>query len=117
MLVGLRWCIYVFFFSSRIRHTICALVTGVQTCALPIFHVGRSQGFIAHVHAAHVHRAHVHATHGVASARTRAHRTMVHPGHGPRTHSAHRSVRHSSHSHVIHAERRDRKSTRLNSSH
>src|SRR3546814_7638300 len=27
----------VFFFSSRRRHTICALVTGVQTCALPIF--------------------------------------------------------------------------------
>src|SRR3546814_6528654 len=25
------------FFSSRRRHTICALVTGVQTCALPIF--------------------------------------------------------------------------------
>src|SRR3546814_6108671 len=25
-------------FSSRIRHTRCALVTGVQTCALPIFH-------------------------------------------------------------------------------
>src|SRR3546814_3209679 len=24
-----------FFFSSRRRHTICALVTGVQTCALP----------------------------------------------------------------------------------
>src|SRR3546814_19836773 len=24
------------FFSSRIRHTSCALVTGVQTCALPI---------------------------------------------------------------------------------
>src|SRR3546814_2600007 len=30
MLVGL------FFFSSRRRHTRCALVTGVQTCALPI---------------------------------------------------------------------------------
>src|SRR3546814_10018655 len=29
MLVG-------FFFSSRRRHTRCALVTGVQTCALPI---------------------------------------------------------------------------------
>src|SRR3546814_17222261 len=29
--------IYVFFFSSRRRHTRCALVTGVQTCALPIF--------------------------------------------------------------------------------
>src|SRR3546814_8026738 len=26
----------VFFFSSRIRHTSCPLVTGVQTCALPI---------------------------------------------------------------------------------
>src|SRR3546814_4696108 len=36
-------CIYflyiflVFFFSSRRRHTRCALVTGVQTCALPIY--------------------------------------------------------------------------------
>src|SRR3546814_1786858 len=27
----------MFFFSSSGRHTICALVTGVQTCALPIF--------------------------------------------------------------------------------
>src|SRR3546814_5418131 len=27
---------FTFFFSSRIRHTRCALVTGVQTCALPI---------------------------------------------------------------------------------
>src|SRR3546814_9327822 len=26
----------MFVFSSRRRHTICALVTGVQTCALPI---------------------------------------------------------------------------------
>src|SRR3546814_8753280 len=31
MFVGL-----FFFFSSRRRHTSCALVTGVQTCALPI---------------------------------------------------------------------------------
>src|SRR3546814_6496035 len=29
-------CFLVFFFSSRGRHTRCALVTGVQTCALPI---------------------------------------------------------------------------------
>src|SRR3546814_14417912 len=33
--------LYIFvltvFFSSRRRHTRCALVTGVQTCALPIF--------------------------------------------------------------------------------
>src|SRR3546814_10000977 len=28
--------IVIFFFSSRRRHTRCALVTGVQTCALPI---------------------------------------------------------------------------------
>src|SRR3546814_1581035 len=35
-------CLYCaftfFFFSSRRRHTSCALVTGVQTCALPICH-------------------------------------------------------------------------------
>src|SRR3546814_9962208 len=31
------WCVIsFFFFSSRRRHTRCALVTGVQTCALPI---------------------------------------------------------------------------------
>src|SRR3546814_8797170 len=30
-------CFFVFFFSSRRRHTRCALVTGVQTCALPIY--------------------------------------------------------------------------------
>src|SRR3546814_17832482 len=28
--------ILIFFFSSRRRHTRCALVTGVQTCSLPI---------------------------------------------------------------------------------
>src|SRR3546814_9698757 len=31
----MRLCV-VFFFSSGRRHTRCALVTGVQTCALPI---------------------------------------------------------------------------------
>src|SRR3546814_5313211 len=44
-----------FFFSSRRRHTICALVTGVQTCALPIliaasgvdFRIGGSRAFYA----------------------------------------------------------------------
>src|SRR3546814_8464672 len=29
-------CVVVVFFSGRRRHTRCALVTGVQTCALPI---------------------------------------------------------------------------------
>src|SRR3546814_5635760 len=36
----LLYAVYVFlcfFFSSRRRHTRCALVTGVQTCALPIY--------------------------------------------------------------------------------
>src|SRR3546814_3609354 len=35
-------CYYIvfFFFSSRRRHTRCALVTGVQTCALPISRPG-----------------------------------------------------------------------------
>src|SRR3546814_5650308 len=33
-----------FFFSSRRRHTRCALVTGVQTCALPIWSHRRTPG-------------------------------------------------------------------------
>src|SRR3546814_3859385 len=37
----------VFFFSSRRRHTRCALVTGVQTCALPISAVPRAPRPIA----------------------------------------------------------------------
>src|SRR3546814_7588773 len=41
MIRAFIWCNewsleFVFFFSSRRRHTRCALVTGVQTCALPI---------------------------------------------------------------------------------
>src|SRR3546814_537570 len=38
MCVNLSYCsLLLFFFSSRRTHTSCALVTGVQTCALPIF--------------------------------------------------------------------------------
>src|SRR3546814_2272916 len=36
--------IFIFFFSSRRRHTSCALVTGVQTCALPILPTGVFDG-------------------------------------------------------------------------
>src|SRR3546814_3871955 len=32
-----HFAVVFFFFSSRRRHTRCALVNGVQTCALPIF--------------------------------------------------------------------------------
>src|SRR3546814_2318028 len=36
--------VFLFFlFSSRRRHTICALVTGVQTCALPIWRTARAR--------------------------------------------------------------------------
>src|SRR3546814_11710319 len=34
--MSLCYIVLLFFFSSRRRHTRCALVTGVQTCALPI---------------------------------------------------------------------------------
>src|SRR3546814_6149769 len=36
MIVVYSLC-FLIFFSSRVRHTIYALVTGVQTCALPIY--------------------------------------------------------------------------------
>src|SRR3546814_1297248 len=36
MVVYMSSSVLFFFFSSRRRHTRCALVTGVQTCALPI---------------------------------------------------------------------------------
>src|SRR3546814_1703428 len=36
--------VMLFFFSSRRRHTRCALVTGVQTCALPIYLCRRRGG-------------------------------------------------------------------------
>src|SRR3546814_5311213 len=39
------------FFSSRRRHTRCALVTGVQTCALPILR--RTRGFVAEAYLEH----------------------------------------------------------------
>src|SRR3546814_5596192 len=36
----------LFFFSSRRRHTRCALVTGVQTCALPILAAHASESWV-----------------------------------------------------------------------
>src|SRR3546814_20351040 len=36
IIILLDFTFLIFFFSSRRRHTRCALVTGVQTCALPI---------------------------------------------------------------------------------
>src|SRR3546814_18854510 len=53
MFLSLRLCfrdlffcfLLCFFFSSRRRHTRCALVTGVQTCALPIYIGARRRTF------------------------------------------------------------------------
>src|SRR3546814_8792257 len=36
MVISVCFVLYYFFFSSIRRQTLCALVTGVQTCALPI---------------------------------------------------------------------------------
>src|SRR3546814_3371879 len=44
--------VFIFFFSSRRRHTRCALVTGVQTCALPICLAGVPMNFPSRWHPA-----------------------------------------------------------------
>src|SRR3546814_18774695 len=44
-------CLVCFFFSSRRRHTRCALVTGVQTCALPISRMDQGQGALTQLRA------------------------------------------------------------------
>src|SRR3546814_15375854 len=58
---------FCFFFSSRRRHTRCALVTGVQTCALPIFAAARGEAEAARVDAA---QARLMLTTGIAAAYT-----------------------------------------------
>src|SRR3546814_17132848 len=50
MLLSTFACVVCFFFSSRRRHTRCALVTGVQTCALPIYFDNNTGGRIARRH-------------------------------------------------------------------
>src|SRR3546814_6365833 len=44
------------FFASRRRHTRCALVTGVQTCALPILRILDDLGLMARFEALPQHR-------------------------------------------------------------
>src|SRR3546814_8957535 len=43
-MISILLLVLCFFFSSRRRHTICALVTGVQTRALPIFQRPQRRG-------------------------------------------------------------------------
>src|SRR3546814_4601578 len=46
LLYTLAFPVLNFFLSSRRRHTRCALVTGVQTCALPIFPLANAMGVL-----------------------------------------------------------------------
>src|SRR3546814_12898396 len=46
MLCSVYVALFLFVFSSRRRHTRCALVTGVQTCALPIYQRCDLSGFL-----------------------------------------------------------------------
>src|SRR3546814_3501405 len=49
--MSMTWSWFLFFFfSSRRRHTRCALVTGVQTCALPICYADRAGVEVADPH-------------------------------------------------------------------
>src|SRR3546814_5263441 len=67
-------CLFLFFFfSSRRRHTRCALVTGVQTCALPISPPPATQGSARAVVALPVHASPVAAAEGPCSAKPSAH--------------------------------------------
>src|SRR3546814_9940300 len=57
MFMGMSFAVHVcffFFFSSRRRHTRCALVTGVQTCALLIWSglkaIFRREYDVFHIH-------------------------------------------------------------------
>src|SRR3546814_1947871 len=46
LVANVLWVMLCFFFSSRRRHTRCALVTGVQTCALPICGRPKNDGLV-----------------------------------------------------------------------
>src|SRR3546814_17983258 len=74
----------LFFFSSRRRHTRCALVTGVQTCALPICRRLRTRRA---VDARRLPAAEERAGHRRRHGPARRHRAAAHPrqhGHGDR---------------------------------
>src|SRR3546814_4587571 len=103
----------MFFLSSRRRHTRCALVTGVQTCALPISARGRRS-----------RREGSNAS--SLGLRWRLAALAVAPALRPRLRAVaemaaddieDRGEDQAEDGHTEHAEGQDRKSTRLNSSH
>src|SRR3546814_11133257 len=66
----IRYFLSFFFFSSRRRHTRCALVTGVQTCDLPIFQNIRLFGSLSAIENVMIGR-HIRTRAGVYGAITR----------------------------------------------
>src|SRR3546814_2969161 len=116
------YCLSVlFFFSSRRRHTRCALVTGVQTCALPICgsqHLLRPPArFEAHSPFNYAAQAEVlivtDIKKGDIAAMSGAYARLIEAAQGGTLglFTAIRRLR------AVHARIADRKSTRLNSSH
>src|SRR3546814_5732845 len=97
-------CHVCVFFSSRRRHTRCALVTGVQTCALPIS--GRNEAQVMHALESYNAAVHVGTADG-ATAEAAREGTSVYG----RTREA------AGYDFAERAGKLDRKSTRLNSSH
>src|SRR3546814_3185101 len=107
----------MFFFSSRRRHTRCALVTGVQTCALPICNARLAELdtiFGSQIKTAYASRA------AIAAAVSRAHlvigAVLVPGAAAPKlvTRDMLKTMKRGS---VVVDIAIDRKSTRLNSSH
>src|SRR3546814_5687719 len=71
---------YVFFFSSRRRHTRCALVTGVQTCALPICSWGGRQAVHGQVESGEKSLGQIHAWVGEPSGNCTEEQVLEAPG-------------------------------------
>src|SRR3546814_9028184 len=80
----------LFFFSSRRRHTSCALVTGVQTCALPILGKGLNRIF---ERAETLLRSHVHNPAFDIVVGTLRCRTAIHLAHDEERHAQHRGIK------------------------
>src|SRR3546814_3249319 len=77
-------CLRSFFFSSRRRHTRCALVTGVQTCALPISAAAVSElgASVAVVRLPQVHNREKHGLVSYLIAIARAQSVAIYAGEG-----------------------------------
>src|SRR3546814_10007681 len=121
-----------FFFSSRRRHTRCALVTGVQTCALPIFCAFMTLEEARELQASgieiglHSHR-HRFPAESYAAAQAEIEdnrRALALVGNAPLRHFCYPSGEYEQHQlpwlaplGIASATTTDRKSTRLNSSH